>query len=113
MKSLAHIFRDMVHHRERAEKSRVSDDSEQAHYLPLSEQARNQQAPTHPTAQNPSEQEMRDYLTSLARAYDLPTDFVHSVAKTENHFHLDDHTNPAHKDKHGRRVPVTIDYGLS
>jgi hypothetical protein len=67
-------------------------------------------APQEP--QNPSEQEIRTYLDSLARAYDLPTDFVHAVAKTENHFHQADHVNPAHKDKHGRLAPGTIDYGL-
>jgi hypothetical protein len=43
MKSLAHIFRDLVHHHGHVENSHGTDDSEQVHYLPLSEQADNQQ----------------------------------------------------------------------
>lgn len=63
--------------------------------------------------QAPSEQELRDYLTSLAKAYDLPTDFVHAVAKTESTFDPSKvHRNLPHKDQHGRPVPASIDYGL-
>jgi len=63
--------------------------------------------------QAPSEQELRDYLTSLAKAYDLPTDFVHAVAKTESTFGPNKtNKNPPHKDKHGRLVPASTDYGL-
>jgi soluble lytic murein transglycosylase-like protein len=65
------------------------------------------------TAHAPTELELREYLTSLAKAYDLPTDFVHAVAKTESTFDPNKvHKNPPHKDKHGRLVPASIDYGL-
>ena len=69
-------------------------------------------AQAHGQTQNPSEQEVRDYLASLAKAYGLPTDFVHAVAQTENHFRQDNHENRPHRDKHGRWVPGTTDYGL-
>src|SRR5712692_3317410 len=38
--------------------------------------------------------------------------FCHAAAKTENHFHQTEHVNRAYRDKHGRSVPETIDYGL-
>jgi len=106
MRSLAHIFRDIVHNHAHAETPLHSPDrDDQPHFVPIAAQA-------HGRTQNPSEQEVRDYLASLAKAYGLPTDFVHAVAQTENHFRQDNHENRPHRDKHGRWVPGTTDYGL-
>ncbi len=109
MKSLAHIFRDLVHHHEHAEPLPSAADSEEPRFMLLSDPARGQ----HTQTRNPSEQELRDYLASLAKAYELPTDFVHAAARTENHFRQDNHENRPHRDKHGRWVPGTTDYGLT
>jgi len=118
MKSLAHIFRDMVHHHERAEKSRASEYSEQAHYLPLSEQARNQQAPTQPTA--PSRQDVLNHLGYLADDYHLPRKLVYATAAAESDFDVNEiHENFAHDkhnrlvhDKQGNPIVKSVDYGL-
>ncbi len=108
MKSLAHIVHDLVQHHAHQDRSRSGPDSNPPQYSLMGAQAHSQ----HAQAQNPSEQEMRKYLASLAGAYDLPVDFVHAAAKTENHFHQTEHVNRAYRDKHGRSVPETIDYGL-
>jgi len=85
MKSLAHIFRDMVHHHERAEKFRSTDDAAQIHYLPLSEQAGNPQAQTQATA--PSREDVLNYLGHLADDYRLPPKLVYAVADAESSVH--------------------------
>jgi len=70
---------------------------------------------THPQkqAENPSEQEMRDYLASLAKAYRLPEDVVQATAMTESTFNPHKvHHNPAYKEKNRKLIPPNEDYGL-
>jgi len=118
MKSLAHIFRDMVRHHERAEQSLGADDSEQAHYLPISDHSRNQQAPTQPTA--PSRQDALNYLGVLADDYHLPRKLVYAVADAESSVQPDIKPRPNYvtkngktvKDKNGNPRVDSWDYGL-
>ncbi|HEX9456714.1 MAG TPA: transglycosylase SLT domain-containing protein [Candidatus Acidoferrum sp.] len=118
-RSLASLLRDGLQTLEYRRSSGVAP--EEPNYV-LLEQGHGQ---THPqaqakpplrTLQGPvmaSEQEVRDYLASLAKAYDLPTELVHAVAKTESTFDPNKvHKNPPHRDRHGRPVPGSTDYGL-
>jgi len=118
MKSLAHISRDMVHHHERAEKFRSTDDAAQIHYLPLSEQAGNPQAQTQATA--PSREDVLNYLGHLADDYHLPPKLVYAVADAESSVHPDIKRRPNYvtkngkivKDKNGNPRVDSWDYGL-
>ncbi len=116
MRSLGDIFRKALEHHGAHESpgSDVRGRDEESPYLLLGQKAGSpQRAADSLRAQNPTEQEIRDYLTSLAKAYDLPADLVEAAAMTESSFnpHKTGH-NPAHKAKNGRLVPPTIDYGL-
>jgi len=65
------------------------------------------------TGNNPTQEEMRDYLASQAKEYGLPTDLVHAVAQTESSFHPSKiGHNRAWKDKRGRIHPASNDLGL-
>ena len=79
MKSLGDIFRKALEHHETREMpgSDAHERDEESPYLLLGQKAKSTQkhADSH-TAENPSKQEIRDYLASLAKAYDLPTDLV-------------------------------------
>jgi hypothetical protein len=101
MKSLAHIFRDLVHHNGHAEKSSGADDGKQAHYLPISDQAHNQQAPPQPAV---TSQDVLNHLGPLADDYHLPRKLVYAVALAESDFDVTKvHKNIAH-DKQGRPI---------
>jgi hypothetical protein len=116
MKSLGDIFRKALEHHETREMpgSDTHERDEESPYLLLGQKAKSpQKRADSRTAENPSKQEIRDYLASLAEAYYLPTDLVQAVAMTESTYDpLKVHHNPAHKAKNGRSTPPTIDYGL-
>jgi hypothetical protein len=116
MKSLADIFRDGLHPHADGElpSSGGHGGKQESPYLLLGQKPGAPPKPaTAHAAQNPSEQEMRDYLASLAKAYDLPADFVQAAAMTESTFDPHKaHHNPARRAKNGRSIPPTIDYGL-
>lgn len=115
MKSLGDIFRHAIPHHAARESSNIGrGHDEESPYLLLGQKAATHQTPA-PTqvAQNPSVQEMRDYLASLAKAYDLPADLVQAAAMTESTFDPHKiHHNPARTARNGRSIPATIDYGL-
>lgn len=118
MKSLAHIFHDLVHHHGHSEKFRSTDDGEQATYLPISAQVSNQQAPIQPTA--PSRQDGLNYLGHLADDYHLPRKVVYAVADAESSFRTNLETPNYERDKHhniiydaeGNPKIKNWDYGL-
>ena len=101
MKSLAHIFRDLVHHHEHLEKFRSSDDGEQIHYLQLSDQAGNRQAQTEVAA--PSREEVLNYLGHLADDYHLPRKVVYAVADAESSFRTNLETSNYERDTSHQR----------
>ena len=94
-----------------------ADDGEQAHYLPLSEQAGNQQAPAQ--AAVPSREDVLNYLGHLADDYHLPRKLVYAVADTESSVNPNiPHPNYAKKngkfvyEENGNKKIVSWDYGL-
>jgi len=83
MKSLADIFRHLVHPHELHDEAPPSQYRRDEPHHELLAQGKHRVQPSAQggaAAQNPSEQEMRDYLASLATAFGLPADVVHAVA---------------------------------
>ena len=88
MKSLGDLFRDSFHYHAGRESPSADRDTEaESPYLLLGQKATSHHKPASTqVAQNPTEQEIRDYLGSLAKAYDLPADLVQAAAMTESTF---------------------------
>jgi hypothetical protein len=129
MKSLVHIFRDLVHHDAQTKMPlRSAERDNQPHYVPIAAQAHGQQHPrrnpTSPQSQHPASeptrQEVLDYLGQLADQYHLPRKVVYGVANAESSFNpdlvslnykRDRHHNIVH-DEHGNPVVKSKDHGL-
>ncbi len=120
MKSLANIFRHLIHPHELDHEARPAQyRHEDSAYALLGQGTEKQHASQAPPA-IPTRQEALNYLAQLAKDYHLPAKLVYAVADAESSFNSDLRSPNYARDKHhriihdklGNPVVKSWDYGL-